>query len=250
MKFKSNNKKIEERIKEGINMKLLNKKPEVKKEKKSRKNYVKYLSPKNLISTLNNLKGKQLDNLFISLENNVNNLSTNELKTIYKNNFIAIKTGKAILNKKNMMEKQGIRELAVDTTNTLQLNDTCQNKYIELSNKIASKIATVMNHPVTKIVLIGGLGVAWFLMYKNFSTATVMCMNRENMAKKIDDAFYYVRMITAVVAFIWMCLELSNTAVKGDMRAIWYIVSKYVILIIAIVGYRSIFNLIDGFFNG
>lgn len=240
--------KLEKEIKEGINMKLQNKKNEKNSNRKLK--YFKYVSPKYMVDKLNNLREKQLDELFLQLEKNVDEMSSEELKNIYKHNFIGIKASKSIINKKNIMEKQGIKELAIDSANTLQINSNCQNRYIKLSKKISNKIAKVLNHPITKILIICGLGIAWFLMYRNFTTATVACLNRGNMKEKIDDAFYYVRMITAVVAFIWMCLELSNTAVKGDMRAIWYIVSKYVILIIAIVGYKSIFNLIDGFFNG
>lgn len=57
------------------------------------------------------------------------------------------------------------------------------------------------------------------------------------------------KMIGSVVIFMFLTVDLIQNGVKKDSAVIWQIMLKYIAILIALLSYKTIFRLIDEFFN-
>lgn len=225
-----------------IFMKVNTKKSIKKAEKKASK-----ILNKEMLDKLNNMKDEELDNLFSIINKNIERTPNHKFTDMYFNYVIGSnKSGQIGKVHKDAIKK----ELACEAeSNGLIADKKWSNKLIDSSKKVAHKLAVIMNKPITKTLVLAGFSIALYYLHANQTVACSTGGNFGSIGDKIDKAYFTIRMTASVVCFIFMCVELSQNAVKGDMRVIWYIVVKYIALIIAIVSYRKIFFIIDGLFN-
>lgn len=204
------------------------------KENKILKNF---MNKKKLLN-LNNMSKEESKIFFENIDNRIDNLSENELKKLHLNYLIGSKN--TVITKKN---KEIFDEISCTEVANKELE--WKNNLMKTTKKISNKLMKILNSPITKTIVFCSMAIA--LYYTNLY-ACVPCGAGEFSAK-VDYAYYVVRMVSAIVCFIFMCIELSQSAIRGDMRNIWVILAKYISLIVAIVSFRKIFFIIDGIFN-
>ena len=66
---------------------------------------------------------------------------------------------------------------------------------------------------------------------------------------KVGVLFDGTKLIASVVMFMFMTVDLIQNGVKKDSAVVWQIMLKYIMLMVALLSYKTIFRLIDEFFN-
>lgn len=191
---------------------------------------------------LENMNEEELNEFFANLDNTIDMKNKKDFEDFYLNYFIANKK----INRSKELSMIS-KEIACTTTMENFENNDIQHNFANTIKKISDKLMKLMNSKLTKGIVGCAITIALTLSCYALENAVMPCATGGSVS--VDNAYYYIRMISGVVAFIFMAIEIVQNAVNGDVRAIWYIVAKYVMVILAIVSFRKIFTIIDEFFN-
>ena len=187
---------------------------------------------------LDNMSKEESEVFFKKIDDKIDSLSEKELKKLHLNYVLGSKN--TIITKNN---KKIFDEIAC--TEVVNSDLRWQNNFITTIKKISKKMMKILNSKITKTIIFSSITIA--LYYTNLYSC-VTCSSG-NFSAKVDYAYYVIRMVSAIVCFIFMCIELSQSAIKGDMRNVWVILAKYISLIVAVVSFKKIFFIIDNIFN-
>lgn len=196
---------------------------------------------------LKNMNEEEQESFFKNLNNDLACKNKQEFERMYLNYFISskkIKKNSQILNEINQVasDVEENKELSITDNKAINKNmaDLIKNTSIKLGNFMGKK--------TTKFVLFGAIAIALTLSCYRLEYSVAPCF--ADGISSIDTAFYYIRMISGVICFVCMTIEIIQNAVQGDVRVIWYVVAKYLAIMVAILSFRKVFNIIDSIFNG
>lgn len=195
---------------------------------------------------LNNSKDNELNNLFSIIDKNIDKMSTKQLCNL-RLFFLKHTDIRFNCNKENEVALDTVLSKADDRIKIA--NPTLQSNINKTSSKLMDRISKITNSKITKTIMMTAFTIVICFIMNAIPCFAAESSKKKTVEEQVQQGYKIVRMLASVVCFVFMCVELSQVVVRGDTRAIWYIVTKYVLIIIAICSYRKIFQLIDGFFN-
>lgn len=232
-------------------MKLIIMRCNVKKElkKQQKKELKNILSFKN-IRKLEKMSREEQDMYFNNLDKDFENKTKSDFEKLYLNYFLMEKK----LNNKKALKYSNEIACTLENEELLKKNTTfikdeyLNNKFIDTTKKIFNRLSKILGNKYVKKVLFASLSIALGYTCHKLQYSAVVCGT--GAGASIDNAFFYIRSISGVICFICMTIEIVQNAVQGDVRVIWYVVAKYLAIMVAILSFRKIFTIIDQIFNG
>lgn len=218
----------------------------IKKEKKKKMKKI-YMNMKTDLTDLlhlnNNDFAKTLE--YIRLySKNINNDDINYLKNYLKNNlkdnYINIK-------------QDNLSFLNPPIESEISIDSERENEILNVILKISNRLEKIMKSKSFKVVITFAITIffavlSMLLHYNNILAVSCMTPLSE-LPNKIDTAYSYIKALGGIVAFVFLCVELIQSGLKGDTRAMGMILAKYILFAVALLSFKSVWNLIDGFFN-
>lgn len=200
---------------------------------------------------LKNMNEREVKDLFKKVNDEIDHMDDKSLKKIYFDCEKRINNVKYDKKFNKMVKEVAITlNKDVETINTDNiLSEDVNENIISTMKKISLRLLKILNSKTTKFIVFTTMALTLTIMHYSLSGIALYCAATGTMGSRIDTAFYYARMISGVVCFIFMALEIIQNAVNGDFRAIWYVAAKYITIITIIVSYKYIFDFINGLFN-
>lgn len=227
----------------------VNMEKEIKKQKKRElKNTLSKMQ--NDLSTLINADNETFDEALKYISNSIQAINNKELKKLYKEYNYGANDYKKI-NKENIKDK----EVAISLADNLNL-DIDENRNEKINSAILNifnKIDNFLNKKSVKVIM--GFAIALFfgalalILYKENTLAVATVAPMSEIPGKITIAYNYIKTLGFVVAFVFLAVELIQSGLKGDTRAMAMIFAKYLMFSVALLSFKAIYDMIDEFFN-
>lgn len=220
--------------------------------KKQRKRELKNTLSKmqNDLSTLINSDNETFDEALKYISNSIQAINNKELKKLYKEYTYGANDYKKI-NKESIKDK----EVAISLADNLNL-DIDENRNEKINSTILNifnKIDNFLNKKSVKVIM--GFAIALFfgalalILYKENTLAIATVAPMSEIPGKITTAYNYIKTLGFVVAFVFLAVELIQSGLKGDTRAMAMIFAKYLMFSVALLSFKAIYDMIDEFFN-
>lgn len=219
-----------------------------KSNRKKREKVLKELFSIKATKKLEKMNTEEINKYFEQVNNDLDLKTKDEWQNMYLNYFLVSKkaNNKLLDNKFNEIACT----LEADSNAiSLSENKNLNNNFIKTVKNVLNKLMVLFNKKGTKRIIFSAIAIALTLSCYRLEYAVAPCFTGSGVSG-IDTAFYYIRMISGVICFVCMTIEIVQNAVQGDVRVIWYVVAKYLAIMVAILSFRKIFNIIDGIFNG
>lgn len=199
-----------------------------------------------------NSDNKSFDEALKYINNSIEGMSSKEIKKLYKEYSYGFND-----YKKNNNINIKNKEVAISLVDNLNLDvdiDTDRNKKISSTIlNIFNKIDNFLNKKSVKIII--GFAIALFfgalalILYKENTMAIATVAPMSEIPEKINTAYNYIKTLGFVVAFVFLAVELIQSGLKGDTRAMAMIFAKYLMFSVALLSFKAIYDMIDIFFN-
>lgn len=204
------------------------------------------------LSQLINSDEKSFDETLMYIRNSIQCMNEKDIKNLYKEYSYATKDCN---NKIDFKKKYEEKEVAISLIEDLNSNniDNRNEKIGTTILDILNKVDKFLNKKSVKI-LIGFATTLFFMalgvmLYKQNTLAIATVAPMTEIPEKINTAYTYIKTLGFVVAFVFLAVELIQSGLKGDTRAMAMIFAKYLMFSVALLSFKAIYDMIDEFFN-
>ena len=203
------------------------------------------------LSQLINSDEKSFDETLMYIRNSIQCMNEKDIKNLYKEYTYATKDCNKIDFKKECKENEVTISLIEDLN--LEKIDNRNKKISTSILDILNKVDKFLNKKSVKI-LIGFATTLFFMslgvaLYKQNTVAIATVAPMTEIPEKINTAYTYIKTLGFVVAFVFLAVELIQSGLKGDTRAMAMIFAKYLMFSVALLSFKAIYDMIDEFFN-